>query len=97
MSNLFLSLCLTGFMSFAALATLVGCTLGLLNFVSYIPGLENIGNLAIDSVLNFLAVFGNQNPLEGAIALCITFSIVGILLDLANFYRYQSWKDKDFS
>ena len=84
-------------MSSAALATIVGCSLGTLSFVSYIPGLMNIGNLATDSVLNFLAVFGNGNPLEGTIALCSTFAIVGMLLEGLNFYRYYTWRDRDFS
>lgn len=97
MSNLFLSLLLAGVMSFSALAILIGCTLGLLTFISYLPGFLDIGSLAIDSVLNFLAVFGNGKPIEGIITLGLTLSIVAILLDILNFYRYQSLRDKDFS
>ena len=97
MSNLFLSLFLAAAMSFSALAILVGCTLGFLTFVSYIPGFFEISSLATDSVLNFLAVFGNGKPVEGIITLGLTLSIVAILLDILNFYRYQSLRDKDFS
>ena len=97
MSNLFLSLILAGVMSFSALAILIGCTLGLLTFISYLPGFLDVGSLATDSVLNFLAVFGNGKPIEGIITLGLTLSIVAILLDILNFYRYQSLRDKDFS
>ena len=97
MSNLFLSLFLAAAMSFSALVMLVGCTLGFLTFVSYIPGFLDVSNLATDSVLNFLAVFGNGKPIEGMITLGLTLSIVAVLLDILNFYRYQSLRDKDFS
>lgn len=97
MSNLFLSLFLAVVMSFAVLSVLVGCVLGFLIFISYIPGFFEVSNLATDSVLDFLAVFGNGKPIEGIITLGITLSIVAILLDLSNFYRYQSLRDKDFS
>lgn len=97
MPNLFLSLFLAAVMSFSALAMLVGCTLGFLSFISYLPGFLDVSSLATDSVLNFLAVFGNGKPIEGIITLGITLSIVAILLDILNFYRYQSLRDKDFS
>jgi hypothetical protein len=48
-------------------------------------------------MLNFLAVFGDGKPLQGLITLGITVSIAGILLDILNFYRYQSLRDEDFS
>ena len=97
MSNLFLSLFIAAVMSFSALAMLVGFTLGFLTFISYIPGFLDLSNLATDSVLNFLAVFGNGKPIEGMITLGLTLSIVAVLLDILNFYRYQSLRDKDFS
>ena len=97
MSNLFLSLFLAAVMSFSALAMLVGCTLGFLTFISYIPGFFDLSSLATNSVLNFLAVFGNGKPVEGVITLGLTLSIVAVLLDILNFYRYQSLRDKDFS
>ena len=96
MSNLFLSLFLAAVMSFSALAILVSCTLGFLTFISYIPGFFEISSLATNSVLNFLAVFGNGNPVEGIITLGLTLSIVAVLLDIFNFYRYPI-RDKDFS
>ena len=97
MSNLFLSLFIAGVVSFSALAMIVGCTLGFLTFISYLPGFLEVGSLATNSVLNFLAVFGNGKPIEGIITLGLTLSIVAILLDILNFYRYQSLRDKDFS
>ena len=97
MSNLFLSLFLAAVISFSTLAMLVSLILGFLTFISYIPGFLDIGSLATNSILNFLAVFGNGKPVEGIITLGLTLSIVAVLLDILNFYRYQSLRDKDFS
>ena len=71
--------------------------MGFLSLTSYVPGFWEVSNNGLAYVLNFLAVFGNGSPLEGAIVIGLTVSIAGILLDLLNFYRYQSWRDKDFS
>jgi len=84
-------------MSFAVPVILFGATLGFLNLTSYVPGFWYVNNQATAYILNFLAVFGSGKPLQGLITLGITISIVGILLDLLNFYRYQSWRDRDFS
>ncbi len=96
-SNLFLSLFLAAAMSFAAPVILIGCALGLLNIVGYVPGFLDLSELGKLHILNFLAVFGSGRPLQGAVTLGITICIVGILLDILNFYRYQSMRDKDFS
>ena len=88
-------------MSFAAPFVLVGCAIAFLNLVGYVPGFWELSNHGTFCILEFLAVFGNGRPLEGIITLGITTSIVGILLDMLNFYRnsycYQSFKDQDFS
>lgn len=97
MSQFFLSLFLTASISFALPIMLFGTVLGFLTLTSYIPGFWELSDRGSTYVLNFLAVFGSGKPLEGAIVLGITVSIAGILLDLLNFYRYQSWRDKDFS
>ena len=65
--------------------------------VSYVPGFWEVGNQGITYITDFLAVFGDGKPLQGILTLGITISIVGILLDILNFYRYQSLRDEDFS
>ena len=83
-------------MSFAAPVMLIVGLLGLLTFTSYIPGLLEMSSQGMLHVANFLAVFGSGKPFQGVITLGITVSIAGILLDLLNFYRYQSLRDRDF-
>ena len=93
MYNFLLSLILAALMSFAAPVILVGGILVVLFVVSYLPGLVEFGSQGAIQVLQFLATFGNGSPLQGMLTLAITVSIVGILLDLLNFYRYQSLRD----
>ena len=97
MSNFFLSLFLAALVSFAAPAFLVGGALGLLALISHIPGFLEVSNQGMLYIMNFLAVFGDGKPLQGIATLGITLSIAGVLLDLLNFYRYQSLRDEDFS
>jgi hypothetical protein len=84
-------------MSFALPVLLFGSVFGFLSLTSYIPGFWVVSNEGFLYMLNFLGVFGNGKPLQGLITLGITVSIAGILLDLLNFYRYQSLRDEDFS
>ncbi|NJK54528.1 MAG: hypothetical protein HC939_00455 [Pleurocapsa sp. SU_5_0] len=84
-------------MSFALPIVLFGSVLGFLALISYIPGFLTVSNQGSQYMLNFLAVFGDGKPLQGIITLGITVSIAGILLDILNFYRYQSLRDEDFS
>ena len=97
MTNLFLSLFLAAATSFTAPVVLIGCILGFLTIVGYVPGFFDLSELGKLQILNFLAVFGSGKPLQGAITLGLTLCIVGILLDISNFYRYQSTRDEDFS
>jgi hypothetical protein len=96
-SHFFLSLFLTAAMSFALPVVLFGSVLGFLSLTSYVPGFWAVSNEGLLYMLNFLGVFGNGKPLQGVITLGITVSIAGILLDIFNFYRYQSLRDEDFS
>lgn len=84
-------------MSFTAPVILIGSILGFLNLIGYVPGFLNLSDQATLQMLDFLAVFGNGRPLQGILTLGITVSIVGVLLDILNFYRYQSLRDRDFS
>lgn len=95
MSNLFVSLSLAAFMSFAATVLLIGCAIAIIGIVGYVPGFWELSNQMTLQILEFLAIFGNGKPLQGIVTLGITLSIAGILLDLLNIYRYQSIRDRD--
>ena len=88
--NFFRSLLLTALFSFAAPTLLVGAMLASLFPVSYLPGLEIVGQAGIDSILNFLATFGNGCPVEGMLAIALTCGFVGAIFDTYAFYRYQA-------
>ena len=95
MSNLFVSLSLAAFMSFAAPVTLIGCAIAIIGIIGYVPGFWELSNQMMLQILDFLAIFGNGKPLQGIVTLGLTLSIVGVLLDLLNIYRYQSVRDRD--
>ena len=80
-------------MSFAVPVILIGFILGFLNIIGYFPVFLSLSNQLSLQVLEFLAIFGNGKPLQGILTLGCTISIVGVLLDILNFYRYQSLKD----
>lgn len=84
-------------MSFSAPVILIGGVLGFLILTSYVPGFLEVSNQGMLYILDFLEVFGSGKPLQGLITIGITLSIVGMLLDILNFYRYQSLHDEDFS
>lgn len=92
-SNFFLSLTLAALISFSAPVILVGFVLALLSIVSCFPGFALWGNNGAVHIFEFLAIFGNGKPLQGILTLGLTVSIVGVLLDALNFYRYQSLRD----
>lgn len=87
--NFFRSLLLATFFSFAAPMLLVGAILAGLFPVSYVPGLEIVGQAGIESILNFLAIFGNGCPVEGMLAIALTCGFVGAIFDTYAFYKYQ--------
>jgi hypothetical protein len=95
--HFFLYLFLTASMSFTLPVVLFGSVLGFLTLTSYIPGFLALSNQGTLYMLNFLAVFGDGKPLQGVITLGVTVGVAGILLDVLNFYRYQSLRDEDFS
>lgn len=84
-------------MSFIAPVILIGGVLGFLILTSHVPGFLEVSNQGMFYILGFLGVFGSGKPFQGLITIGITLSIVGILLDILNFYRYQSLHDEDFS
>ena len=88
--NLLRSLLLTTVMSFLLPIILVGGVLVALSGVSYVPGLDIIGQTIANQILQFLIIFGNGYPLQGMLTIGFTCALVGCLFDVYNFYRYQN-------
>ena len=97
MSNLFISLFLAAFMSFTAPVVLISGAIAIFGIIGYVPGFWELSNQTTSYICQFLAVFGSGRPIQGILTLGITLSIVGVSLDLLNFYRYQSVRDRDVS
>ena len=95
MSNIFISLLLAALVSFTAPIILIGGAIALLGIIGYVPGFWELSQQGASYILEFLAVFGDGKPLQGVITLGLTLSIVGMLLDILNFYRYQNFSDRD--
>ncbi len=89
MSNLFRSLFLSVLLSFVTPVLLLGCVLGSLLAVSYIPGIALLGQLGQEQILSFLSVFGEGYPMQGMLTIGVTCAMVGGLFDVFNFYLYQ--------
>ena len=89
-SNSIVSLFMTAIIIFILPIAIVGFMLGSVLIVSLIPGFMELGSQSVDSILQFLAVFGSGKPVAGMITLSLAGSFVGILFDLFNIYRFQS-------
>jgi hypothetical protein len=94
-SNLFISLFLAALMSFAAPVILIACIIVFFTMIGCVPGFLELSHQAQIYISEVLAIFGNGKPFQGIITLGITLSIVGVLFDILNFYRYQTLSDRD--
>ncbi|MDY6782215.1 MAG: hypothetical protein SW833_06630 [Cyanobacteriota bacterium] len=80
---------LTIFLSFTVpVLSIVGLLASLVMF-GYLPGGGAIATSGTNSILQFLATFGNGCPLSGLFAIGLTCSFVGGLFQLCTYYRYQ--------
>lgn len=91
--NLLRSLVLTILLSFIAPIVLVITLLATASVISFIPGMEAIGQTGTAQLLLFLTVFGTGSALQGLTTIGVTCSLVGALFDAYAFYRYQSLSD----
>lgn len=91
-SNLLTSLVVAAFMSFSAPIVLIGAIWSILSLAGYCLGCV-VFHQGTTYLLEFLAVFGSGNPVQGLITLGLTVGVVGVLLDIFNFYRYQSLRE----
>lgn len=91
MSSAFVrSLLLTSTFSFTAPIALIGIILALLSTLEQVPFAEAIGQAGAEKLLQFLAVFGSGDSLQGALVIGLTCSVVGALFDTYAFYRHQN-------
>lgn len=88
-SSVLRSVLLTTFFSFTTPVILTGMILTALWGICWIPGYAELGQLWINQVLQFLAVFGNGHPVNGSLTIGMCWGFVGAMFDLCTFYRYQ--------
>lgn len=67
--------------SFATPILIVGGGLAIAVIVRQLPFLNAIGQVGIDQILEFLAIFGSGNPVRGGLIIGATCSLVGALFD----------------
>ncbi|WP_421658264.1 hypothetical protein [Leptothermofonsia sp. ETS-13] len=84
------SLLLTGALSFAAPIVLIGTVLISFYVVGQVPFIDAFSQAGVTQILNFLAVFGNGDAVEGMLIIGLTCSLVGALFDTYAFYRHQN-------
>ena len=91
--NYLRSLVLTILLCFVAPITLVAVLFAAFGVLSYVPGLENLGQASTLHLLQFLAIFGSGCPIQGIMTIGSTCSVAGALFDTYAFYRYQMLND----
>jgi hypothetical protein len=89
--NFLRSLLLASFLSFVAPTLLLGGVLVSLSLLCYIPNLGRFCQLGLGLVFDFLATFGNGQPLEGLLIIGLTCGLVGAIFDAYVFYQHQTW------
>ena len=83
------SLLLASTLSFAAPVVLISSTLIALWLVSQLPIGTEIALLLARKLVDFLAVFGSGDAVEGVVTIGFTCAVAGTLFDVYAFYRYQ--------
>jgi hypothetical protein len=86
------SILVTVTFSFTVPIVLIGLVVVSLSIVANLPWVTAAGQTAVEQVLMVLSTFGNGSPLEGAIVIGLTCSLVGALFDTYNFY-YRHLRD----
>lgn len=90
--SLFLrSLVITGIISFMTPWFVTGIGFTVLLLVSYIPLWNEFAREGMHAAVEILAVFGNGSPVEGLVAIGLTYSLVNMLFEAVATQRYQKW------
>ena len=84
------SLLLTSLLSFAVPTLTLAVGFVIAEAIAHLPGLTNLGKSAVKQLLQFLSTFGSGHPLQGAIVIGLTCSLVGVLFDAYALSRYQN-------
>lgn len=87
------SLALTTLLSFIAPVVLFLAFFAFVCTLSWVPGLETLGQTGANDLLQFLAIFGSGCPAEGLVVISLTCSFVAALFDTYAFYSYQHLND----
>lgn len=90
--SLFLrSLVITGTISFMTPWFVTGIGFTVLLLVSCIPLWNEFARDGMQAAIEILAIFGNGSPIEGLVAIGITYSLVNMLFEAVAAQRYQKW------
>lgn len=87
-----LSLLLTGFFGFTASCLVLTILLVTLQGLSLLPYIDSVGQTSSQSLTDFLAIFGQGQPLEGVLVISVTCSLVSLLFEIYVLYQQQSWR-----
>lgn len=87
------SLALTTLLSFIAPVVLFLGFFAFVLMISWLPGLESLGQTGAKDLLQFLAIFGSGCSVEGLMVISLSCSFVAALFDTYTFYSYQHLND----
>ncbi|MDY6936574.1 MAG: hypothetical protein SWY16_02820 [Cyanobacteriota bacterium] len=59
--------------------------------IGYIPQLSEFADRGMQSAVDILTIFGNGNPIEGIVAIGLTYSLVNMLFEAFASHRYHKW------
>lgn len=88
--NFLRSLVIASLFSFMAPLVIAGLVFVGFVLLGHLPYVDAIGQVGNQHVLDFLAKFGNGQPLRGLLIISTTCGLVGALFDAFAFYRYQT-------
>jgi ABC-type anion transport system duplicated permease subunit len=91
-SNFLRSLFLAALFSFFAPLLLVSGSLASTWVLTCIPGLEFIGQVPANMLLDFLGAFGSGCAFQGMLTIGLACGFVGALFDIYVFYNFRTQK-----
>jgi uncharacterized membrane protein YeaQ/YmgE (transglycosylase-associated protein family) len=91
-SKLLRSLSLAVVLSFFAPMLLMSGSLASTWLLTCIPGLESIGQIPADLLLDVLGTFGGGCAVQGMLTIALVCGFVGALFDIYVFYNFRTQK-----
>lgn len=85
------SVLLTSLLSFVAPLLLIAAGLTSFSLIGLVPPLQAVGRSGEELILHFLATFGSGCPLQGCLAIAMTFGLVGALFDTYASFGHSRW------